>query len=445
MRLSPSIAILRTQSDERLVEFARAGSEPAFAAIVERYRRQILRTARRVLPEARAEDAAQQAFMAAWLALGRGDDVLNLRSWLLKIARNAALNALRAPGYDYAELQESLRESEAPQDELERRDVIRQTLTSLAALPDRQREALLRSAAEGSSHADIAREMGLTEGATRQLVLRARMTMRSAVTALTPWPLVSWLASRDGGGGDAVQRLIETAAFGGGAGTAAVLAKAGVVAVVAGGAIAAPGVMVQRSGDAATAAKAATPAKAKPPRRAVKPAVVAAPASVPVGLEIGDLNSSRQRDEPQARSKLQPGGRPAGEQPARDPQYGRRHGRPGLAGSQEEDDRSRRSRASRSRSDHEDGEISRDPSHRDRSSDDESGAGGGHDGLSRPGPARSSDERADDSESHRSASEAAPMPTPKWGENSDSPAEPDLGAGHGSAADAAASDESSND
>lgn len=31
-------AVLRTQSDHRLVELARAGSEPAFGAIVERYR-----------------------------------------------------------------------------------------------------------------------------------------------------------------------------------------------------------------------------------------------------------------------------------------------------------------------------------------------------------------------------------------------------------------------
>jgi DNA-directed RNA polymerase specialized sigma24 family protein len=101
---SPSIALLRTQSDARLVALAAGGHERAFEAIVERYRRQLLRHARRHLPEARAEDALQQAFVSAWTALRRGDEVRELRPWLHRIVHNAALNALRAPGYDYEEL-----------------------------------------------------------------------------------------------------------------------------------------------------------------------------------------------------------------------------------------------------------------------------------------------------------------------------------------------------
>src|SRR3954451_13609472 len=108
MRLTPSIVLLRTQTDERLVALAREGSEPAFTALVERYRRIVLRACMRVLPEARAEDATQQVFVAAWRALSRGDDVRAVRPWLLRIARNTALNALCAPGYEYEELAESL-------------------------------------------------------------------------------------------------------------------------------------------------------------------------------------------------------------------------------------------------------------------------------------------------------------------------------------------------
>src|SRR3954451_17708914 len=136
----PSITILRTQPDDRLVELARGGSEAAFTALVERYRRQVLRASRRVLPESRAEDATQQVFVAAWKALLRGDDVHNARAWLLRIAHNTALNALRSPGYDYDELQESLSTAEAPDAEVERRHVVRRTLAGLARLPDRQRD-----------------------------------------------------------------------------------------------------------------------------------------------------------------------------------------------------------------------------------------------------------------------------------------------------------------
>src|SRR6201990_1732142 len=153
--LSPSSVLLRTQSDERLVELARAGHERAFEAIVERYRAPLLRAARRYLPEARAEDALQQAFISSWAALQRGDEVRDLRAWLYRIVHNTALNQLRVSGYDYAEREGSLRGTDAPQEERGGRAGVRQTLTGLAALPDRQREALLRIAIEGRSQEEV--------------------------------------------------------------------------------------------------------------------------------------------------------------------------------------------------------------------------------------------------------------------------------------------------
>ena len=219
---SPSTVLLRTQSDERLVALARGGHDRAFEAIVERYRRPLLRACRRILPEARAEDALQQALMAAWAGLARGDDVVELRPWLFRIVRNTALNQLRVSGYDLDELVETLSSADDPEDEVVRRAVVRQTLAAVAALPDRQREALLRTAIEGQAQADVARDLGLTSTAMRQLVHRARVSVRAAATALVPMPVATWLASA------------------GGATATATLAKAGTVAVLAGGAVTAP-------------------------------------------------------------------------------------------------------------------------------------------------------------------------------------------------------------
>jgi RNA polymerase sigma factor (sigma-70 family) len=250
MRLAPSIVLLRTQTDERLTALAAEGSEPAFTALVERYRRLVLRACMRVLPESRAEDATQQVFVSAWKALTRGDEVRAVRPWLLRIARNTALNALRTPGYEYDELAESLSGGSAPQAELERREVVRQTLRGLADLPENQREALLRTAVQGASHADIARDLGITEGATRQLVLRARATLRSAASAVTPLPLLNWAANGAGPG------IAEIAAGGSTAGVA-LLAKAGAVAVIAGGAAATPTIVHEVRGDKPESARAA--------------------------------------------------------------------------------------------------------------------------------------------------------------------------------------------
>src|SRR6201991_2060447 len=229
--VSPSPVLLRTQSDERLVLLARAGHERAFEAIVERYRGALLRAARRYLPEARAEDAVQQAYIAAWSALQRGDEVRDLRAWLYRIVHNTALNQLRVSGYDYAELEDSLRGTDAPQEEMERRAVVRQTLTGLAALPDRQREALLQIAVEGRSQEEVARELGVSEGAVRQLVHRARLTLRAAATVICPLPLAQWAAASSGTGPPNAERIAELIA---GTGASAFAAKAGVAAVLVG-------------------------------------------------------------------------------------------------------------------------------------------------------------------------------------------------------------------
>ena len=232
--MSPSVTVrlLATQSDARLVELARQGHERAFEALVQRHRRPLLAYCRRaLLPDARAEDALQQALLQAWLALQRGDDVRDARAWLYRIVRNTALNALRGSGYDYAELSEALSGADAPHEDLDRRIAVREALAGLAALPAQQREALLRTAVEGATHADAAAQMGVSESALRGLVYRARATLRTAVTAITPMPLATWAAGAAGHGGGAVAEL---AVGGGSAGLAGLLLKGGAVAVTAG-------------------------------------------------------------------------------------------------------------------------------------------------------------------------------------------------------------------
>ena len=285
---SPSIVLLRTQSDARLLTLAREGHERAFEAIVERYRRQLMRTCRRVLPEARAEDALQQALMAAWTAIARGDEVRELRPWLHRIAHRTALNHLRMSGYDFDELHDSLRIADGADEELERRAVMRHTLAGLAALPERQRAALLAIAVDGRSQDEVASDLGLTSGAVRQLVHRARSALRAAATAVTPLPLVSWAAASAAPGEPMASRIAElTAGAGaGGAGAATALAKAGTVAVLAGGAAAGPA-MIERASthrhsnhaqrEARAEARAARTHAAAPRAAAPAPAPVATP------------------------------------------------------------------------------------------------------------------------------------------------------------------------
>ena len=262
-----SSTILRTQTDARLLALASRGGtdgrgvavgQRAFEAIVERYRKPLYRWCRTILPDARAEDAVQTAFLKAWSALEAGTEVADLKPWLYRIARNAALDNARKAGYDYDELSEALRLAPAPESELERRSVMRETLTGVAGLPDNQREALLRTAS-GHSRADIARDLHVTEGAVRQLVHRARGTLRAAATAVVPIPLIDWAAALGAEASTpAGQRIAELAAGAGGAGLAATAVKAGTVVVAAGVLAAGPGTHLRNEVSAQDTPPAAT-------------------------------------------------------------------------------------------------------------------------------------------------------------------------------------------
>jgi RNA polymerase sigma factor (sigma-70 family) len=274
-----SAPLLRSQSDRRLAALAADGHDRAFEVIVERYRRPLQRYLRRLLSEGLAEDVLQASFVRAWQALRAGTEVRDLRPWLYRIAHNRALNTLRAAGAALPPMGEAL-PATSLEAEVERREELRATLHEIEALPDRQRAALVAVAVADRPHADVARELGMSDGALRQLLLRARTTLRAAATALTPYPLMSWLA---GGQEVTAARVAEVAAGAGGTGVALKASAAMLAAgtVVAGG----PAMRDEHAPPRAQAAPRAQEAQRQAaPTRAVAPA---SPAPTP-DHEAGD-------------------------------------------------------------------------------------------------------------------------------------------------------------
>lgn len=79
--------------DDALIERARHGDTDAYAALVEHYQELAFRTAYVILGDAaEAEDAAQEAFINAFYALGRFRAGSPFRPWILRIVANAARN-----------------------------------------------------------------------------------------------------------------------------------------------------------------------------------------------------------------------------------------------------------------------------------------------------------------------------------------------------------------
>ena len=201
----PQVA-LELQSDERLVTLAGAGSEAAFTVLVARYRRPLLSYCRRFESGAvSAEDILQQTLLNAWRALSAGRQVNELRPWLYRIAHNVAISGLRrvqpAPALTPVPDEAA---ADSAEDELERRAAVRQALAGMAALPSPQREVMLDSTIGGLSHEELAHFHGLSVGAVRGLIYRARMALRAAAAALTPGPVLTWLARRAPDGASSV-------------------------------------------------------------------------------------------------------------------------------------------------------------------------------------------------------------------------------------------------
>ncbi|TMK38378.1 MAG: RNA polymerase sigma factor [Actinobacteria bacterium] len=253
--MSPTLsgALLRAQSDQRLCALAAEGHRHAFELLVERYRRPLERYVGRFVPSGRREDILQQTFLNAWTALRRGAQIREWKPWIYRLAHNSAVDALRAEAMILEELPEEITDrapaamsASAADGGLSARLVATEALATLAALPDGQREALVRTAVHGESYADVAHGLGVSNGAVRQLIHRARLTVRAAITAITPAPVAAW-ASRRQMTGQVVHRLAEGAAArgGAGAGAGAVFLKGGgailIGGVIAAGPILAPG------------------------------------------------------------------------------------------------------------------------------------------------------------------------------------------------------------
>ena len=192
-------SLLRLQSDERLVALVRDGHDPAFSAVVERYRVELLRYAVRLVGDV----AGRGRRPAGVPERPQRDEGVRRRAAAAAVALpdrpQRSLNVLRSARQDEA-LDDHLAGSGAgTADDLETRERLREALVAISRLPEPQRDALTLRALEGRSHVEIAEALGVTPGAARQHLHRARTTVRAAVSAITPYGLMARFAMAGGG------------------------------------------------------------------------------------------------------------------------------------------------------------------------------------------------------------------------------------------------------
>jgi RNA polymerase sigma factor (sigma-70 family) len=222
---------LRAQPDRRLVTLVREGYEAAFEEIVRRYGRTMTRYAAAIVGS-RSEDVAQDAFSKALTAIRRDDAEIELRPWLYRIVRNTALNDIRDRPAAAAELAETIVGGRTPAEVVEERERLAELIAGLQALPDPQRAAIVMRELEGLGHDEIAAALGLSGGAARQAIFRARAALREGAGMLVPLPLLRALL--DGIGTGAAESAAGAAGVGSAAGAGVALKATAATVLVAG-------------------------------------------------------------------------------------------------------------------------------------------------------------------------------------------------------------------
>ena len=171
-------------SDLQIVERVRAGDVKAFEGLMRRYNRLVFRTVRSIArSDAEAEDAAQDAWIAAYQHLTQFQGKAAFSTWVSRIAiRIAITRARRRKTFgplDELERANMKHEGEDDPEALaERRQLVRAVERAVDALPEEYRVVLVLRDVEQRSTSETAESLGLSEENVRVRLHRSRAALR---------------------------------------------------------------------------------------------------------------------------------------------------------------------------------------------------------------------------------------------------------------------------
>ena len=181
-------------NDDSLVRDVRRGSPTAFGAMMRRYNRRLYRTARAILKDdSLAEDALQEAYLAAFRHMDefRGDAALG--TWLTRIVVNQALQALRRTRRDrvVVPFEESDAQHEAlnvadspdtgPENMLLRAQTRRLIERNIDALPEGYRTVFVLREVEDLTVEETAAALDIPPATVRTRLFRAKARLRESL------------------------------------------------------------------------------------------------------------------------------------------------------------------------------------------------------------------------------------------------------------------------
>jgi RNA polymerase sigma-70 factor (ECF subfamily) len=170
-----------------LVELAQGGDREAFALLYDRYVDTVFRYVYvRVGQRALAEDLTSETFIRAMRRIDtftwQGRD---MAAWFVTIARNLVADHVKSARFRFevttADMRDADQRVEAPEDEVLARMRDERLVAAIRRLGSDQAECITLRFLQGLSLADTAAVLGRSEGAVKQLQLRATKALRKAL------------------------------------------------------------------------------------------------------------------------------------------------------------------------------------------------------------------------------------------------------------------------
>jgi RNA polymerase sigma-70 factor, ECF subfamily len=172
-------------SNEQLLNRIRRKDQTAMTDVFDRYGRLVYSVALRILKDpTQAEDVMQEIFFQIWrnpdaFVQGRG----SLGGWLVVVARNRAIDALRRRKRTDSVDEVTLPSHTNLASETERNTLISSIRVAMDGLPTEQQKLIEMSFFEGLTHSEIAAQTGDPLGTIKTRIRSALITLRKAIQA----------------------------------------------------------------------------------------------------------------------------------------------------------------------------------------------------------------------------------------------------------------------
>jgi RNA polymerase sigma-70 factor (ECF subfamily) len=177
--------------DVELMLRVKEGDGVSFALLLEKHRVSVIHFVYRLVQEqAIAEELAQEVFLRVYRSRASYEPTAKFKTWLFRIATHLALNWLRDEKHERGQERLDDVSTDLPARQIsDRRPSVEQELVysvkleeirrAIAALPEKQRAAVLMHKYEEMEYTQIARALGCSESAVKSLLFRAYETLRS--------------------------------------------------------------------------------------------------------------------------------------------------------------------------------------------------------------------------------------------------------------------------